>query len=611
MAARYSTIKSLKFAKIGTIMPWGGDGSDGFSPTNIPKGWIVCNGASLSASRYPLLASIIGNSYGGTNFTGQFPEYSGSFRVPNISARVLMDLEPSMLNEPKYLYNQYDAKNVLVTLVKDDGFTTPINTLVLSESDIVFSLQSIDSGIINAVDNIGAVSTARKPGTYGPIAARGGTGEGALFTVVVSNAGTPSAPIGGAVNISIDSGGQGYRDNDVLSFFDVLLGNGGAPALTFQVNNGTPAVNTDLTFSGKMTDIVISNPDFNTSIYTIPRKLGINHMPAHQHPSTYPYAQASGTGPMEFRPSGITRGGTVSGDCEGYGTVNCSLTNPTTVPTWQDGFILATYYGDEAAENTMPTTDKFLYFPTTGDYDYSKVPSNSAPQRSILGTPYTTTFGDIPNKNHQQDAWTGMFPKPSATHGNRRNYFGLSTVAANPPANPELISGFAVPNVPLQPGLTKFRLPIGTDLGTTFDAIVPFMWVFGSGTGIPPGSQVLSIVRVSGTTVATYVYEIQISNITTDTASGTETVTFRHGTYPTTINNDNGGLDPTSSSFTSHGHGTFDIAMTRGTLNAPPTFPVNNVAINNVYPESLKNALNIVINTSAPSVNITYIMRAY
>lgn len=592
-------------------MSWGGDGSEGFSASNIPKGWVVCDGSSLSASRYPLLASVIGDSYGGTNFAGEFPEYTGRFRVPNISARVLMDLEPSMLNEPKYLYNQYDAKDILGDLVKDDGFTTPINTLLLSESDIVFSLSPIDSGVINAIDNIGAVSVDRKPGTYGPIAASGGTGEGALFTVVVANAGTVSAPIGGAITVTIDSGGQGYSDNDVLTFFDVLLGNGGAPPLTVQVNNGSPVVSSNLTFSGKMTNIVVSNPDFNTSIYTVPRKLGINHMPSHPHPSTYPYAQATSSGPMEFRPANITTGGTASGECDGYGYVDCTLSDSTTAATWQDGYVLATYYADELSENTLPTTDKFLYFPPTGSYDYSKVPSANAPQRVINGTTYTTTFPDIPNKNHQQDAWTGMFPKPSASHGNRRNYFGTSTLTTNPPANPEAIPVFTVSGVVMTSGVTKLLLPTGTDLGTTFDKIVPFMWVTGSGTGIPEGTQVLSITRTSGTTVATYVYEIELSNVTTDTAAGTETLTFKHGTYPTTINNVNDALDPTSNAFTSHGHGTFDIAMTRGTLNPPPTFPVNNVAINNVSPESLINALNIVIDASAPSVNITYIMRAY
>ena len=38
MAVNYSTIKSMKTAKIGTIMPWAGDGNDGFALSNLPKG---------------------------------------------------------------------------------------------------------------------------------------------------------------------------------------------------------------------------------------------------------------------------------------------------------------------------------------------------------------------------------------------------------------------------------------------------------------------------------------------------------------------------------------------------------------------------------------------
>ena len=61
MAAYYDSIKSMKSAKIGTIMPWGGDGGSGFLASNIPKGWIVCDGRNdLNAKDYPLLASIIG-----------------------------------------------------------------------------------------------------------------------------------------------------------------------------------------------------------------------------------------------------------------------------------------------------------------------------------------------------------------------------------------------------------------------------------------------------------------------------------------------------------------------------------------------------------------------
>ena len=59
MAAYYDSIKSMRTAKIGTILPWGGDGGNGFLASNIPKGWIVCDGSTKDASDYPLLASMI------------------------------------------------------------------------------------------------------------------------------------------------------------------------------------------------------------------------------------------------------------------------------------------------------------------------------------------------------------------------------------------------------------------------------------------------------------------------------------------------------------------------------------------------------------------------
>ena len=65
MAAYYDSIKSMRTAKIGTILPWGGDGGNGFLASNIPKGWIVCDGSTKDASDYPLLASMIGDTYGG------------------------------------------------------------------------------------------------------------------------------------------------------------------------------------------------------------------------------------------------------------------------------------------------------------------------------------------------------------------------------------------------------------------------------------------------------------------------------------------------------------------------------------------------------------------
>ena len=84
MAQYYNSIKTMKTARIGTILPWGGDGNEGFTASNIPKGWKVCDGQVADAFDYPLLFSEIGNTYGGTG-TGDFPNYSGQFYFPKLT----------------------------------------------------------------------------------------------------------------------------------------------------------------------------------------------------------------------------------------------------------------------------------------------------------------------------------------------------------------------------------------------------------------------------------------------------------------------------------------------------------------------------------------------
>lgn len=59
-AIKYNRVRSMKGLPIGAIIPWASDQS------TIPPGWIVCNGATISNTRYPLLFKIIGNVYGGT-----------------------------------------------------------------------------------------------------------------------------------------------------------------------------------------------------------------------------------------------------------------------------------------------------------------------------------------------------------------------------------------------------------------------------------------------------------------------------------------------------------------------------------------------------------------
>ena len=41
MAQFYNSIKTMKTARVGTILPWAGDGNKGFLPSNIPKGCYI------------------------------------------------------------------------------------------------------------------------------------------------------------------------------------------------------------------------------------------------------------------------------------------------------------------------------------------------------------------------------------------------------------------------------------------------------------------------------------------------------------------------------------------------------------------------------------------
>ena len=107
MAQFYSSIKTMKSARIGTIMPWGGDGNEGFTAANLPKGWVVCDGRLKDGVDYPLLASEVGTTYGG-NLTGDFPNFVGQFQLPNIGNSI--NFAVSWLIQKKSFMNNFLKK---------------------------------------------------------------------------------------------------------------------------------------------------------------------------------------------------------------------------------------------------------------------------------------------------------------------------------------------------------------------------------------------------------------------------------------------------------------------------------------------------------------------
>jgi hypothetical protein len=83
MSKFYNRLKSQKGTAIGTIISWSGD------ITNMPPGWIICDGKTLEVDDYPTLFDIIGYRYGGSG---------NSFNTPRLLNRAIVDYHPSHAN---------------------------------------------------------------------------------------------------------------------------------------------------------------------------------------------------------------------------------------------------------------------------------------------------------------------------------------------------------------------------------------------------------------------------------------------------------------------------------------------------------------------------------
>jgi hypothetical protein len=138
----YQSSKTAKAAVIGTIMPWTG----GLS--NIPDGWIACDGSTKNAKDYPLLVQVIGDIYnaGVSNLGGAFPNYFGEFVLPNLNGKILMDLEEQYFGDVstggtgKPQDTDADARSIISPFIgdnTDNGVPTLFNNVF---TDVEFTL---------------------------------------------------------------------------------------------------------------------------------------------------------------------------------------------------------------------------------------------------------------------------------------------------------------------------------------------------------------------------------------------------------------------------------------------------------------------------------------
>lgn len=140
--AFYQSLRKAKAAAMGTIMPWSGGLSE------IPEGWILCNGGTVAASRYPLLAKAIGDSYNESatsDFGGSFPNYTGNITIPNLNNKNLMDIESTYFGTGTgSTGNPEDQDSVAASLIQpligthtDNGVEIIVNDAL---TDVVFEL---------------------------------------------------------------------------------------------------------------------------------------------------------------------------------------------------------------------------------------------------------------------------------------------------------------------------------------------------------------------------------------------------------------------------------------------------------------------------------------
>ena len=583
MAAYYDSIKSMKTAKIGTILPWGGDGGNGFLASNIPKGWVVCDGSTKDAKDYPLLASILGDTYGGDmtkpaggNYTFPYVDpndgsNTATFRLPNLSNSLPVDLEQVHMDQAQYNNNQNNWKEVVVDangtkmkdFIVDYGETVDIKTSWSANSDIDFTLN--------------------------------------------------------------------------------LSGN-----LYF-----------------KYTNFTLTAPDFLESIYTLNRKLGINHTPSHSHTDNIPSAQANQKGPMVFQTDGgvaMTGSQSFTNNCNGtHGPFNCAFADAEP-HSWQNGSTNMSMYGDATYEHTLPRITSHYEFANdavnAGKNYWDQVPAGAnnwrgtdrgagpktvSYKQTIPANGNTQQIVDIdPVSTHAQPAFKGMFPRPMEDRS-RANFYGYTPLGGTTPTradglkdSPEQRAAKIVGSVTLTEGSNEVILPDGTDISQQYgtgsdtweqwDLIRPLMYVTAADNNdkykwIPEGTYFQSIewVKDANNTAASGNYKIVLNKNMgqgdVEVPAGWGTVVtglkFRDGTYPTTLNTGSSGKDPLESAFQSHNHSSFEIAQTIGTMVGPPSHTASDADGSALAAQSIENALNIAVDTTQASLTMTFIIKAY
>lgn len=338
----YNRIKASKNFPIGTIMPWCGSSRRGSEPDRVPAGWIVCNQANtqLFAADYPILAKIIGNTY------GPIPEAAD--QITGVNFGIVNDYP---YNPPDTSENHDPEKHV-------DVFSLPnLNQIALVD---------IEGSRISTTDLL----------VVGKYISANGSDEGKQSLTL-------------------------YR-SDVDIQFDLEPSN---------------------TLAGKITGITMSDPVYFDTIYVLPRKLGIDHTPNHNHqPASadefdqFITAVPSGSSVLEFQP-GIA----LKNDASKTTAVTPIGRKGTSssAHTFKPGTAEITWYDPNDGGISLIITDQKVTIPSSLNL-IPQIQSRVIPEQFAIENSYTDDGSAI--VNIQADAHTGAFP-PAGYYQGKRNYY--------------------------------------------------------------------------------------------------------------------------------------------------------------------------------------------
>jgi len=274
---QYESERKMRGSAIGTILPWSGDQG------TIPSGWMACNGQVLEAVNFPVLASILGNTYGPVNGLNNrtYPSYidGDTFALPSLNTRLLADYEEDYVSVAALQAGQTFQSGAVGGMTITNG-----------EVDEGRSSQTYNFNVNSPSGGTGCQITI-------DIDAQGRAG----ITKIVSAGGGYTA--GDVITISaasLPSGGDDLVlkvDWTLPSVPDVLTptgvgttkliegdGSGVSPGTSYNANADINFTITDSSsLTGQIRNFSINPPNYFKTFHTLPRKLSKDHMPTHTH----------------------------------------------------------------------------------------------------------------------------------------------------------------------------------------------------------------------------------------------------------------------------------------------------------------------------------------